>query len=349
MESFSFSKDPVWPWHLSPWGLPALAVVTLTLIALTVWTYRSVPGVGRQRMVSILALRLLALAMACLVLVRPALVSRDDLRTPSTLLILLDSSESMTILDAFDNQSRWDFLRRILKDCQPVLQQLQDENNVTVRLYRFAEDLKDFDPQGRADGKRTDFGQALRSLYERHGHQRDLRAVVILSDGADNGTRFPTLGEAARWRTLPCPIQTFAIGKATTAERQRDIAFTALRCEPSPVPLKGKMTLVGTIDAPGFENAGVTVHLLVNDKEVRAQRATLRKAGDNEVRITTDAPDAPGEIKVTLKVDPLPGEVTVTNNEISTYVTVTQEGDSRSPGGQATLPGTAAHLRRAES
>jgi uncharacterized membrane protein len=326
MESFSFSKDPVWPWHLSPWGLPALAAVALALIALTVWTYRSVPGVGRQRMAAILALRLLALLMTCLVLVRPALVSRDDLRTPSTLLILLDSSESMTILDAFDNQSRWDFLRRMLKDCQPVLQQLQDENNVTVRLYGFAEDLKDFDPQGQADGKRTDFGQALRSLYERHGHQRDLRAVVILSDGADNGTRFPTLGEAARWRTLPCPIQTFAIGKATTAERQRDIAFTALRCEPSPVPLKGKMTLVGTIDAPGFENAGVTVHLFVNDKEVRAQRATLRKAGDNEVRITTDAPDAPGEIKVTLKVDPLPGEVTVTNNEISTYVTVTQEG-----------------------
>src|ERR1700693_2775339 len=128
MESFSFSKDPVWPWHLSPWGLPALAIVALALIALTVWTYRSVPGVDRHRMAAILALRLLALLMTCLALVRPALVSRDDLRTPSTLLILLDTSESMTILDAFDNQSRWDFLRRTLKDCQPVLQQLQDEN-----------------------------------------------------------------------------------------------------------------------------------------------------------------------------------------------------------------------------
>jgi uncharacterized membrane protein len=328
MESFSLSKDPVWPWHLSPWGLPGLALVALTLIVLTVWTYSAVPGVGRQRMIAVLGLRLAALAMACLILVRPALISRDDLRTPSTLLILLDGSESMTIQDSFDNQTRWDYQRRLLADCQPVLQQLQDENNVTVRFYRFAEDLGDFEPQGSADGKRTDFGQALRSLYERHGHQRDLRAVIVLSDGADNGTRFPALGEAARWRTLPCPIETFGIGKPTTAERQRDIAFTSIRCEPSPVPLKGKMTLVGTLDAPGFENAAVTVHLLVNDKEIRAQRATLRTAGDNEVRITADAPEFPGEIKVTLKVDPLPGEVTLANNEISTFVTVTQEGIS---------------------
>jgi uncharacterized membrane protein len=327
-ETLSLSKDPVWPWHLSPWGLPALVLVGLALLTLTVWTYYGVPGAGRQRLLVVLCFRLAALVMACLVLLRPSLVSRDDLRVPSTLIIVADGSESMTIRDAYDNQSRWDYQRRLLAECKPMLQQLQDDYNVTVRLYRFAEDIAEFDAEGKADGKRTDFGQALESLYQRHGHERDLRGILIVSDGADNGTRFPALGEAARWRSLPCPIHTFGIGKPTTAERQRDIALTGIQSEPTPVPVKGKMAIKGTIDAPGFENATVNVHLLINDKEVRAQQEVLRKSTDNEVRLATDAPDKPGEIKVTLKVDPLPGEVILANNEVSTFVTVTQEGIS---------------------
>jgi uncharacterized membrane protein len=316
----------VWPWSLPALGLPALAVAALLLVGLTIWTYRGVANITPRRLRAILGLRLAALALVVFMLLRPSVLSRDDLRLPSTLLLLIDASESMTIQDEFNGQSRWDYLRRLLTDCERQLERLRDDQNVTVVPYRFGADLGPYDANIKPDGKRTDFGQALHSLAETHGQDRNLRGLVILSDGADNGTRYPALTEAARFRTIPCPIHTFGLGKPTTAERQRDIAFTSINPEPATVAVKGKLTIKGILEAPGFENAKVMVHLLIDDKEERSQPEILRRTNDNEVRITTDAPATAGEIKVTLKVDPLPGEVTQVNNQISTFVTVTQEG-----------------------
>jgi uncharacterized membrane protein len=323
-----FSKDPVWPWSVYPIGLPALLLVAVALVVLTVWTYHGVRGARGRRVMCVLALRLAALALTCLILLRPSLTSQDAEQPPSLLLMLLDGSESMTIRDEYDNQSRWELLCRLFHDCEPLLRELEDQHHVTVQAYRFAEDAGEFDPTGKADGKRTDFGQALRTLYERHGHERNLRGLVVVSDGADNGTRYPTLAEGARWRGLACPIQTFGLGKATTAERQRDIGFTAIAPEPPSVPVKGKLVVKAVLDAPGFANTEVTVKMLVDGQEVRAQRETLRKATGNEIRLTADAPEKAGEVKVTLKFDAPPGDAVDTNNEISTFVTVTHEGVS---------------------
>ena len=327
--SLNWTKDPIWPWSHATLGLPALAAVALVLVILTVWTYRGVTRATGPRLAALLGLRLLALALACFMVLRPSLASKADLRLPSTLLFLLDASESMTIQDEYSGQSRWASMQRVLKDAEPVLQRLREEHNVTVVTYRFAEDIAEYDPAGKADGRRTDFGQALNALFNLHGRDHALRGLLILSDGAENGARFPAQAEAARWRGLPCPIHTFGFGKPTTSDRQSDIAFTDIAAVPSPVAIKGKLTVRGTLDAHGFEGASVTVRLLIDDQEVLAQRETLRFTEKNEVSLTVDAPQTPpkdGEIKVTLKVDPKPGELTAVNNEISTYVNVTQEG-----------------------
>src|SRR5262249_18273636 len=151
----------VWPWSLSGVGLPALALVAIVLIVLTLWTYWDVPRVSKRRILTLIVLRLLALLMACLVLLRPSLASRSDLKLPSTLLLLFDRSESMTIQDEIDGQSRWDYMRQVLAKAEPVLQKLRDELNVSVVMYQFAEDADDYDPSTKPDGKRTDFGKAL--------------------------------------------------------------------------------------------------------------------------------------------------------------------------------------------
>src|SRR5439155_4694481 len=123
---------------------------------------------------------------------------------------------------------------------------------------------------------------------------------------------------AGKWRGLPCPIHTFAFGETTTTANIRDLAFTGIRPEPSPVAVKGQLSVKGVLDAPGFINQRVRVHLFLNDQEVLAKDETIRKAVGNEVALVCDAPAKPGEVKVTLKVDPLPGELTQLNNEIST-------------------------------
>ncbi|MBV9124569.1 MAG: hypothetical protein JO112_14525 [Planctomycetes bacterium] len=347
-EALHLMNDPVWPWSLA-YGLPALAVVALVLVGLTVWTYLGVSATSWRRLAAMLGLRLTALVLILLMALRPSLASRDNPHEPYTLLIVPDLSESMTIQDEFDGQSRWDNLRRQLQAAGPILQRLQEQQNVTISWFGFAEDVRPFDPNNqdvKPDGKRTDFGRMLHSLYESHGQDRHLRGLLILSDGADNGTRYPALTEAAKWRNLPCPIFTFGVGKETTGEGQSDIAFApdGIHVDPAPVPIKSKMTVTGILNAPGFENSRVTVHLFLDDQEVPAWKESdgesqarfgnffdLPKTTGNEVRLVTNAPEmvpANPEMKVTLRVDPLPKELSTLNNQIETFVTVTKEGIS---------------------
>jgi uncharacterized membrane protein len=324
----SLVTDPVLPWSLPYVGLPLLGVVAGVLVLLTVATYLGAPRATGRRILLLIVLRLAALLLAFLALLRPSLAFRDELHAPSTLLIGGDNSESMTIQDEPDSQSRWASALRALEKCRPLLQRLRDEDNVNVVLYRFAGEVGDFDPAGKAEGKRTDFGELLHELFERHRAEPRLRGLIILSDGADNGSRYQPLPLAAQWRSLPCPITTVGFGKPTTSDKQSDVALVAINPDPSPVPVKGELTVHGTIDAPGFENATVRLRVLFDDKEVANQDVPLPLTTGNEVKVKCTAPDTPGEIKVTLRVEPLPGEVSVANNEISTYLTVTKEGVS---------------------
>ncbi len=321
-----FAADPAWPWSMSGVGLPALAGVALLLAGLTVWTYHGVTNATPRRIIAVLALRLLALLLAILTVLRPAVTFRDDLKLPSTLIIAADLSASMTIKDEVDNQSRWATLQRVLAASHDQLDRLRDEHNVNVVLVRFAEEVADFDPNAQADGQRTDFGRLLHTLHDRFGSERRRRGLFILSDGADNGTLYPAFGEAARWRGLGCPVSTFGLGQETTSIDQRDIAVNTLTPEPTPVPVKAKLTVRATIDARGFENREVQLHLLLDDKEVKVQAVRLPKSAGNEVEMVMDAPATAGEYKLTLRADPLPGEATLSNNEISTYLTVIKEG-----------------------
>jgi uncharacterized membrane protein len=328
-DSITLTWDPAWPWSLPGIGPRGLLLCALVLVGLTVWTYRGVRGASYRRVLLLIGIRVAALLVACLAVLRPSLAFQDELHVPSTLLIAADASESMTIQDQHNSQSRWDYLRRLLHDSEALFQQLQDEHNIRVVPYRFAGEVGPFDPEGKADGKRTDFGEMLNSLYERHSSERYLRSLLVLSDGADNGTRYPALSLAAKFRMLPCPIHTFAFGQPTTRPKQRDIAFTAINPDPSPVAIKGKLTVKGTVDAPGFENTTVHVRLFIDDVEMPGARDfKLAKMAGNEVELVCDAPATPGEIKVTLKIDPVKGEMTPANNEISTFVTVTKEGIS---------------------
>ncbi|OAI45881.1 hypothetical protein AYO44_02480 [Planctomycetaceae bacterium SCGC AG-212-F19] len=325
-DSLTFTSDPLWPFSSSGHGMTALLVVAAVLGALTVWTYLGVSGASARRVFIVLCLRFAALFLALLAILRPAVASRDDLKTPSVLIVLADKSESMTIRDGYGGLSRWEALKKILEKCEPTLQQLREDQNVTIHLKAFGEDVQDFDPTKPADGKRTDTPSALNKLYADLGQERSFRGLLVLSDGADNGTRFDPLAEAEKWRRRSCPIHTFAFGQTVAPKMQRDIAITGITPMPTPVPVKNKLSVTARIDAPGFEKTRVPVRLFIDDQEVAVQQEWLNETTGNEVTLSTNAPDKPGEIKVTVKVEPQVGETIIVNNEISTFVTVSKEG-----------------------
>jgi uncharacterized membrane protein len=324
----SLTRDPAWPWSISGIGLPALALVALLLAGLTIWTYLGVGGATFRRVSLVLGLRLLALILAVLTVLRPSLAFQDELDTPSFLLLAVDGSESMTIQDEYGGQSRWSALQRTLRDGQGALHRLREDHHVQVMLFRFAGDVREFDPDsaGQADGRRSDYAELLRWLYERYRTERFLRGLVVLGDGAHNGAGDNPLALAPQWRNLPCPIYTVGFGKTTTSEKQLDIAVNSITVEPAQVRVKGEMTVRASIDAPGFENANVNLRLLLDDKVVASKPEVLRLTTGNQVQIKCNAPGTPCEVKVTLRVDPLPNETITSNNEMTTYVNVSQEG-----------------------
>src|ERR671935_2842058 len=122
--SWTLTSDPVWPWSLSAFGPQALLAVALLLAVLTVWSYLGVRGASLPRVSLILLFRLVALVLAFLVLLRPSFALRDELRVPSLLVIAVDDSESTTIRDEFDSQSRWEYELATLRKCQPLLDRL---------------------------------------------------------------------------------------------------------------------------------------------------------------------------------------------------------------------------------
>src|SRR5437868_7607501 len=136
----------------------------------------------------------------------------------------------MTTEDERGGRSRWRQLQRGLDDSEAALARLKDEHQVEVRFFAFDSELRDFDraKPGEADGKRTDFGTALRSLFDRREPNATLRGLLVVSDGGDNGLNLPALAEASRWRGVPCTVHTFACGNPNVAKKQADVAITSI-------------------------------------------------------------------------------------------------------------------------
>lgn len=323
--------------HLHGLAMAALFILPAALLGITIATYLANPATMRSRTLAILTLRLLAFLLVGLAILRPSLASPEPNSLRSLLLLVCDHSGSMTIQDESGHQSRWELLLRTVHESIPELDRLSEEQQVDARFYKFADAVAAFQPDdpGVADGKRTDIGAALRTLYEQRDGQ-PLRYLLLLSDGADNGNaRSPALSEASRWRTLPCPIHTFACGNPTTADHQNDVAITSLTTEPALVPCKGKLTVKLGIDAPGFENSTIRVRLFLNNEEVLARDEVLTLTNGNMIKLACNAPAKPGEVKLRVQVDDPKhkdeapqGDLFPLNNTIETYITVTKEGVS---------------------
>jgi uncharacterized membrane protein len=331
----SLSFDPAWPWSLPGVGPLALGGVALALSLLTVWTYLGVRGATFRRVLLVLILRLLALAVALLLVLRPSVgFSELEGLEASKLLVVVDDSASMAVTDDFNGLSRWESAKRLwgaAKVTQAV-ERLAREQKVEVVLYQGSSDLRPFEPSSEAKGTRTEMGLWLNELSRRHAREGRLRGVLLFSDGIDNGSRFPALDKARQFRTI-APVHTFGHGNPDDPRVRQDIALARLQVSPQPVPIKTSMTLRALAHAPGMENSAVEVSVWIEDSTTKTAKRlgsvetrVLKNTRDNEIVLTRDAPEQPDEYRVTVKIKPLPGETNQANNEISTYVQVTKEG-----------------------
>ena len=199
----------------------------------------------------------------------------------------------MTVTDEYDKLSRFDVMRKNLEKCEPLLKQLQDEQDVTFHIYGFSsnfnanaeqykpltEDKKpvsiaDWLKSRKPDGKRTDFGLMLSELYKKYqGETNPFRGMIIVSDGGNNVSEPDPNVQATRWRGINCPIYTFMVGKTDTKPDQKDIGFTSVVVDPTPVPVKADLTAKATLKAAGLEGSAVKIKLTL--KQAQCREATM--------------------------------------------------------------------------
>ncbi len=330
------SFDPTWPWSLPQLGYPVFLGTAAVIVGLTILTYLGVRTISWKNLSIILGLRLLALAVAFLLLLRPSMGWEEaDALDASKLLFLIDDSGSMTVTDEFNGLSRWRRACELIGSpaVREKLEELTKRSKIESTTFQVSDELREFTPSQEPKGSRTEIGSWLHEIGQRYAKTGRVRGVVLFTDGIDNGTRFNALDKAGTLKNL-APLHIFGLGKNEDSRNQKDIFVTRVQVAPSPVPIKTKMSVKATVQFPGFEAASVEASLWLQsskDKEAKTVaklKHTFKKGKEDVIPFEIDAPDDADEYKVLVKVAPIPGESSETNNEASTYVQVTKEGIS---------------------
>ena len=168
--------EPIWPWPLVVLALLGLLVMVLATYPQRV---RHLPVFHRRLL---LGLRLAAVVVLALAMLRPAIQLSETDKKSAVLIVLPDASRSMDTQDGPGGLTRRQALLKTLDECDRQLVALSDE--IEVRFFDFAEQLKAIEkPEASADGKQTAIGAAMEALLKETQSKR-IVSVVLMSDGA---------------------------------------------------------------------------------------------------------------------------------------------------------------------
>jgi hypothetical protein len=254
-----FSLDPVGSW----WLVAAAALVLAPLLALR-------PGIDRQsrgRRWTLVALRAATLALLCGFLVRPALEYRTTRKLPGTLIVLPDTSRSMSVADATLNQTRYDAMRGALNAAASEFAELADTWD--IHGYAFARDVEAlrfadgrFALPAEPTGDQTAIGAALTDVLAREAQQR-IVAVLLWSDGAQRAFAprdEPPQTAVRRLAADGIPLYTITEGQPSIG-RQADLRMSDLLANDA-VFADTPMAVEGVVTAAGYTNQKFNVQLL---------------------------------------------------------------------------------------
>jgi uncharacterized membrane protein len=324
----SWSVDPIGGWWFT-------LLVAIALTAVLTIKPRNKKLIRRQLTV-LLTLRGFTALLLLIAMLRPMLVTTDTQKLPGTLLLLADSSRSMTIADATGDVTRWDSLKETLATASDQFAELSESWD--LKLYAFDENTTPVDYEGGKfqlpelpEGSQTAIGAALDDVLQNEAQQR-IVAVLLFSDGSQRAFAprdEPPQIPVERLATDRIPFYTFTYGKPSLGLqsdlRVDDLLVNSVLFAETPAQVQA------TVTAEGYTNQKVKVQLLWEDAEgdmhaVDTRQLTI-ESGRPKIPVTLNyTPKEPGEYKVSVAVEPPEGEVATSNNVQSTFVTVMKGG-----------------------
>jgi uncharacterized membrane protein len=324
----SWSVDPVGGW----WFMLVMTVVLAFALSVGPRKDKLTP----RRRTILFALRTITAVLLMIAMLRPTLVTTETQKQPGTLLLLADSSRSMTIADAHGDATRWEALKEALAAARDQFAELAESWD--LKLYRFDENVAEvkladgeFDLPEQAEGSQTAIGAALDKVLEGESQQR-IVAVLLLSDGSQRAFAprdEPPQVPVERLATDRIPLYTFTFGKPSLG-LQSDVRIDDLLVN-NVLFAETPATVQATLTADGYANQKLKVQLLWENKEGKMVAVDTRQVTIDPTRpqvplTLSYTPQEPGEFKIAVAVEPPEGEVATTNNSQSTFGTVMKGG-----------------------
>lgn len=300
-----------WSFEFSVLRVAAAAALALAGLVLSV---RQWQRGGRRRTEGVFeTVRVLAIVMLAVTLLRPERVRLEPEEGRPALAVLLDATGSMATPD----ESGPDGIR----SRAAALEQWTARPDAWAGLdERFRLRIEPFgappeDPAAAA-ASGTDLHAALESAAR---GERAIRAVLLFSDGDWNAGAPPMLA-AARLQAAGTPVYTIVLGRDRPLP---DLELESLRA-PAYAPVGQPVQLPFVLRSRLPESARVEV-TLTEGGVVRARRTVDVPAMAQEASSLRFVPDAEGERTYTLRAEPLPGEARTDNNERAFRMAVRRE------------------------
>ncbi len=302
-----------WP----KWVLLGAIATAAAAIAFFIWGRgaRLQTTVRGGRAVALWSLQSALLALLLLLLWEPA-ISVTMLKPQQNIVaVVVDDSRSMSLQE--NGSSREQQAEKVLDS--GVLDRLR--GRFQVRLYRLGSGVERVQDTKtlKAAQPSTQIGKGLRQLAD-EAATLPIGAVVLVSDGADNGTDhgggvdLETLAEIRRRRL---PVSTIGVGREEIAN---DVELDGLDV-PAKALAGSRLEAQVKIHQNGFDGRRAKL-VLTGGGAILASRDITLRGGPQQVESIEFSAGKAGVENIQARIDPLPGEENAGNNQVTRVLSV---------------------------
>jgi uncharacterized membrane protein len=296
--------------------------IAAAAIALTILSYLHTRKSSSPGYVLFLAgVRLFATLVLLAVTLRPLVTYKAEVSREGSLVILVDTSGSMSVRDYPNMPDRLESVKTVLAD-SPQMKALKGRFRVST--YAFDKGLTgevqlaniaNLTPSGKA----TELVATLNEAAARK--ETDTAGIIVFTDGIE------TVDKPGKY-TGGIPVTTVAVGSKLSSEGAfRDIILTDVQVLPSGEPVVSKdntAQIAAYVEGLGYAGRVVPVRLADGQGKVLAEENLTidAKRGDQKV-VLSYTPKERGNFKLTVEIPPQAEETIKENNVRDLNVTVT--------------------------
>jgi hypothetical protein len=299
------------------WPLWAAAMVLAGIAGGLVWLYGyESRAVGFRYARRLVALRLAALGLIAWILLEPTFVRTVTRRIEREVVVLLDESASMKLVDDGQTKSRLAIGREALA-AAGVEKKLGERFRVrTVPFARSAAESGQSPSEGWDYA--TDIAAALASVLDDVPPEQ-LAGALLVSDGRHN--RVSRVEDSARrFGILDAPVGVLAVGDP---EPPRDAAVLSVRA-PHAVHLGDRMRVDAEVKFDGYQGREAKVRLMRGEETLDEQTVSIPQKHHREELRFIHEPEEGGLDDYRIEIEPMKGERFPENNRWSFETSITE-------------------------